>query len=573
MRAELAAPHPRLISHLDRLSAALWIILAVTLPFELKTPLVSIGPLAITNVELVLYGVIALWIVRTISFRQFHWTPVHWTVLAWMSANVISAVFAPTLRGEAMKFALRSLAGALLFFAAADWARRDNGARSAERVRAIGLALGAGAVISAVAGVVEVIIPASVPIWLAFKTHVTVVGEVLRASGTFQYANTAAMYWEAALPIGLAAVISRGRSLTRHESIGLVAAVLIVTLAIVLSVSRAALLGTSIALVLLIILERGTVRHWAVAALALLIGLTIAQLIASPVIASRFRAESDRAWYLAQIDAAPGTLTLRANAINSVPVTVTNTSVRPWLADGSTPVRASYHWLNSAADMIIFEGARTALPHDVEPGESAVIDLRVVAPPQPGDYHLQIDLVQEHVTWFGIRSGQVISLPVHSSGASAAAVPPTPTVTATLARPLPSQTRIDLWRIAFELWRTRPLFGIGPDNFRWMYGTTLGATNFNQTVTANSWYVETLVNTGLIGLSCLIALGLTLLRAAIRARRDRSREERMLLAGLIAALAAFAVHGVVDYFLPFTPTYALFWLAAGLLTGRAWSRA
>ena len=269
-----------------------------------------------------------------------------------------------------------------------------------------------------------------------------------------------------------------------------------------------------------------------------------------------------------------GALTLRANEIGRVPVTVTNTSVRTWLANGSTPVRASYHWLSAAAqNMIIFEGARTTLPYDLEPGESAVIDLRVMTPPQPGDYHLQIDLVQEHVTWFGIRTGQVISVPVHVSGAGAAAAPPTPTVTATLARPLPSQTRAELWRIAVEMWRARPLFGIGPDNFRWTYGTLLGATNFNRTVTANSWYVETLVNTGLIGLGCLIALWLTLLRAAYRARRDRSIGERVLLAGLIAALAAFAAHGVVDYFLPFTPTYGLFWLAAGLLTGRAWSRA
>lgn len=573
MHAELAAPRARVIYHLDRLSAALWIIVAVTLPFELKTPLVSIGPLSITNVELALYAVIAVWLARTIISRQFTWTPVHWAVLAWIAANVISAVLAPTLRGEAVKFALRSLAGVLLFCAATDWAH------STDRVRTIGLALGAGAVLSASVGIVEVIIPASVPVWLAFKTHVTVVGEVLRASGTFQYANTAAMYWEAALPIGLAAMISRERPLSRRGMIGLAGAVALVALAIVLSVSRAALVGTAIALLVLLVLERGALRRWAAFTLLLLIVVTAAQLFVSPVIASRFRAESERTWYLAQIEVAPGALTLRANAISSVPVTVTNTSARTWLADGSTPVRASYHWLSGAAqssaaqDMIIFEGARTALPSDLEPGESTVINLRVMALPQPGDYHLQIDLVQEHVTWFGVRTGQVISVPVRVGGASVAAAPPPLTVTTDMVRPLPSQTRTELWGMAIELWRTWPVFGIGPDNFRWMYGTTVGATNFNRTVTANSWYVEALVNTGLIGAGCLIALWLTLLRAAHRTRRDRLIAERVLLAGLIAALAAFAVHGVVDYFLPFTPTYGLFWLAAGLLTGRAWSRA
>jgi hypothetical protein len=32
-----------------------------------------------------------------------------------------------------------------------------------------------------------------------------------------------------------------------------------------------------------------------------------------------------------------------------------------------------------------------------------------------------------------------------------------------------------------------------------------------------------------------------------------------------AALAAYLLHGVVDHFLEFTPTYALFWLLAGML--------
>ena len=154
------------MARLDRLSAAMWIIFAVMLPFELKTPLITIGPLSITNVELAMYGVLAVWAVRLIQTCQV-WrkpdrsrlTPVHWAVLTWIAANIISALLAPTLRGEALKFAFRSATGALLFFAAADWAR------NADRVRPIALALGAGTVLSAGAGIIEVAMPSSVPLW------------------------------------------------------------------------------------------------------------------------------------------------------------------------------------------------------------------------------------------------------------------------------------------------------------------------------------------------------------------------------------------------------------------------
>ena len=40
-------------------------------------------------------------------------------------------------------------------------------------------------------------------------------------------------------------------------------------------------------------------------------------------------------------------------------------------------------------------------------------------------------------------------------------------------------------------------------------------------------------------------------------------DRRSLAAGAAAGLAAYLVHGFFDYFLEFTPTYALFWLLGG----------
>jgi hypothetical protein len=41
----------------------------------------------------------------------------------------------------------------------------------------------------------------------------------------------------------------------------------------------------------------------------------------------------------------------------------------------------------------------------------------------------------------------------------------------------------------------------------------------------------------------------------------------MLIIGLDTALLAFFLHGVVDYFMEFTPIYGLFWLIMGLVVG------
>ena len=44
---------------------------------------------------------------------------------------------------------------------------------------------------------------------------------------------------------------------------------------------------------------------------------------------------------------------------------------------------------------------------------------------------------------------------------------------------------------------------------------------------------------------------------------------RVLALGVAAALATYLLHGLLDYFFEFTPTYALFWLLAGMLVALA----
>jgi O-antigen ligase len=113
------------------------------------------------------------------------------------------------------------------------------------------------------------------------------------------------------------------------------------------------------------------------------------------------------------------------------------------------------------------------------------------------------------------------------------------------------------------MWQERPLLGAGPDNFRHQYGRYAGLKAFDTRITANSFFFEVLSTLGLIGLAAWGWLAVAL--AIVVVRWWRLPHAGSVAAGvtIAAALAAFLLHGVVDYFLEFTPTYGLFWLIVG----------
>src|SRR5205823_1519880 len=69
-------------------------------------------------------------------------------------------------------------------------------------------------------------------------------------------------------------------------------------------------------------------------------------------------------------------------------------------AGGARPVNLGYHWFDMSSQAVVWDGARTALPHDVAPGESLTLTVDMRAPQAEGTYALAWDMVQEGTGWF-----------------------------------------------------------------------------------------------------------------------------------------------------------------------------
>lgn len=110
--------------------------------------------------------------------------------------------------------------------------------------------------------------------------------------------------------------------------------------------------------------------------------------------------------------------TMSAGSQQVIPTTVQNAGLEAWRAAVPDERRfgkvfVSYHWLSAESDTaVIWDGIRTALPHDIGPGEAVSMDMEVIAPPEPGSYRLQITLVQEQITWFERRGAASLTIPV-----------------------------------------------------------------------------------------------------------------------------------------------------------------
>jgi len=127
--------------------------------------------------------------------------------------------------------------------------------------------------------------------------------------------------------------------------------------------------------------------------------------------------------------------------------------------------------------------------------------------------------------------------------------------------------RTEFWASAVAMFRDHPLLGVGPDNFRWRFAAYSGVPADNLGIHAHDQYLETLADTGLLGLATLLWLWFGVARVALVEVREE-RGDWPWRAALLASLAAWAVHAVLDDFERFWPTSVAFWLIVGLTVCR-----
>ena len=114
---------------------------------------------------------------------------------------------------------------------------------------------------------------------------------------------------------------------------------------------------------------------------------------------------------------------------NAFALTVANTGAAAWPAAGPNPVHVSYHWIGADGSVVVWDGARAALPSDVGPGQNVVVSLPVTSPEVLGAYFLRVDLVQEGVAWYsaqGVAPRDFAINVTNGFGASYAVSPLTP---------------------------------------------------------------------------------------------------------------------------------------------------
>lgn len=100
---------------------------------------------------------------------------------------------------------------------------------------------------------------------------------------------------------------------------------------------------------------------------------------------------------------------LRAGEKIVVQVKIKNASGVQWWARGAPSnnrpdnkfyIAAGNRWLKADGSKLTDMDGRYGVSKDLKPGEEEEVPLSITAPKDPGEYILEVDVVQEGVTWF-----------------------------------------------------------------------------------------------------------------------------------------------------------------------------
>jgi 4-amino-4-deoxy-L-arabinose transferase-like glycosyltransferase len=119
--------------------------------------------------------------------------------------------------------------------------------------------------------------------------------------------------------------------------------------------------------------------------------------------------------FRAELSVAARPFAMRAKKQAVVLVRIKNISAVTWPARerGGSPHQVSLgnHWLDSSGRTLVNDDGRSAVLRDLRPGETTELPLTVNAPGR-GRYLLELDMLQEGVSWFGLAGSPTLRLAV-----------------------------------------------------------------------------------------------------------------------------------------------------------------
>jgi hypothetical protein len=121
--------------------------------------------------------------------------------------------------------------------------------------------------------------------------------------------------------------------------------------------------------------------------------------------------------FVATLSASNFPTAIKAGQIATINVQVTNASAYTWHSRSNKPpayvINVADIWFRAdGKTMVTNMDGRSTLTRDVWPGESGTVQLSIKAPAAPGEYVLEIDLVQEGVAFFKEKGSHTWRTPI-----------------------------------------------------------------------------------------------------------------------------------------------------------------
>jgi hypothetical protein len=125
--------------------------------------------------------------------------------------------------------------------------------------------------------------------------------------------------------------------------------------------------------------------------------------------------------FRAQITAPDPPARLRTGQVAIININVKNTSDVIWYQRGGLTtdrtdnkfyIAAGNRWLDKDGKLTSETEGHNGIPKDLKPGEATEMTLPITAPKQPGEWTMQLDMVQEGVAWFSERGSPVTNVKI-----------------------------------------------------------------------------------------------------------------------------------------------------------------